>query len=272
MLDMERNCIVFGDGFHGMPPEGEIILCSCKKTQGSRGNVKAGKITGIESEREGIVSVKNYREAQGGRDNETLEEAFFRIRKKLGSPMCAVTAADYEDRVRKTPGLMIDSCHAVCGHREPESDRTQITLIVKPFSMHKRKRNRIVFEGYRNNILHYMETYRPLGIRLSVAEPEYMDIYVYLDISVKAQYQNAQQEVKEAVEQFFHIRENRFGALLSYSELYGILDRMEAVEEIRALSMDARGSRVIKTPEGTIRLPEHAVAVLKEAVYSFVAE
>lgn len=271
MLDMERNSVIFGDGFHGMPPEGKLLLCSCKKTEGSLGNVKAGKIIEPVAQRYGFISVNNDQEAKGGRDQETLKEAFGRVASQLKKPACAVTAADYEERVKKTPGLLIDNCRAVAGGTErnqnPENDMT-VTLIVKPFTWKNGKQSRRISDGYRKNILHYMETYRQLGVKLQVAAPNYVDIFVYLEVLVKAQYHGAEEMVKKAVEEFFAERENQFGILLSYSELYGRIDRLGAVWEIRALSMNAKGSHVKKSPEGSLKLFEDSVAVLKEAVYS----
>lgn len=59
------------------------------------GNVPAGKLTAMRSAIAYVVQVHNYVRAEGGRDQETLEEAKLRARREVRAQQRAVTAEDY---------------------------------------------------------------------------------------------------------------------------------------------------------------------------------
>ena len=82
-LDSRSGQVIFGDCEHGMAPEGLIQIVSCSRTQGQSGNVKAEKITRLFPEDGRELTVSNPWDASDGRDEETMEEAFSRIRKQL---------------------------------------------------------------------------------------------------------------------------------------------------------------------------------------------
>ena len=79
----------------------------------------------------------NLWDATGGQDEESLEESFFRARRRLRKPTCAVTARDYEEYVMQTPGLLIESCRVLMPE-EGENSRVgasdnAIHIIVRPY-------------------------------------------------------------------------------------------------------------------------------------------
>ena len=49
-----------------------------------------------------------------------------------------------------------------------------------------------------------------------------------------------------------------------YSRLYGYIDRLEFIQSIRTLNMDARGGGVRRNMDGDILLPPNGVIAIKE--------
>lgn len=96
------NVVRFGDRNHGaMPPEEVKIYCSYRKLGGTRGNVKANSITQLKNPIPGIadislVTVFNEYPAEGGVDEETLEDLLTRGLGLMTERSRAVSQADFE--------------------------------------------------------------------------------------------------------------------------------------------------------------------------------
>lgn len=105
ILDVMEQRLLFGDCERGLAPGGEIRIVRLKCSRGKSGNVKADKIKKCEAHPE--MFVKQYKSTYGGQDEETLDECFARFHRKLKGINRGVTYADYEELVKKTPGLLI---------------------------------------------------------------------------------------------------------------------------------------------------------------------
>ncbi|MCI8377821.1 MAG: hypothetical protein HFH72_04785 [Lachnospiraceae bacterium] len=272
IFDSQRGVVRFGDCIHGMAPEGEILLAGYQRTMGSGGNVKAGKINRFRMEGlEGLV-LSNICEGYGGCDEETLEECFFRARKYIREAECAVTKQDYERYVKQTPGLLIDGCKVL--HFDEirrfvkKTDETAVYLVVKPYGWKTGSR---VEESYYRNIRNYLENYRMIGSRIFIFFPEYVEIEVYVEAAVKPQYLHIGERVRQKVRDFFDAYKGAFGGAVSYSRLYGFLDRQDFILEIHSLNLESRGGGVLRNAEGDILLPPYGAAVLKEVRMSLTA-
>jgi len=82
---------------YGRIPEArrEIRFTRYRFGGGVAGNVPSGKIQMLKSAVPYIASVTNMRRSEGGRDQETLDEAKFRARREVRAQERAVTADDY---------------------------------------------------------------------------------------------------------------------------------------------------------------------------------
>ena len=58
-----------------------------------------------------------------------------------------------------------------------------------------------------------------------------------------------------------------FGAPVRYSVLYGIIDTLDCVQGVEALTIDAQGKGISRGINGDVLLPYNALAVLKSASY-----
>lgn len=258
-VDSAGGKILFGDCIHGMAPEGKILLVSYGRVLGSGGNVKAARIERFAEEEFSGIPVTNPRDAVGGQEEESISQAFARVRKRLTEARNMVTAEDYENMVRKTPGLRIESCKALVGgteHGGKEEDN-EVLIVVKPFSLDVRPRLKAALA---ENIRQYLEPRRMLGVRLRILSPVYGKITVYLEVTTCPQYQGAQERIEQAVEEYVKPLRKEFGGQISYSGLYGCIDRLDCVFRIRSLVLDAKGNGMRKNVYGDLLFPGNGIA------------
>jgi len=262
ILDSGNGILRFGDCVHGSAPEGTILITGCRFTAGAAGNIAANKITRMDGFEPGTITVAGSRPACGGRDEESEEECLARAHGLLGSTETMVSAADCEARIRRTPGLRIEKCQVVNMNASPRQRKqpdTVTSVVVKPCSESGRG---VPSRRYIENILRYTERYRLLGTRLSIVSPEYADITVFADVSVAFGSTNARTLISEAIRNYFLSVKDSFGARISYSTLYALIDRLDCVLAVNTLNVDASGSDVTRTGEGDLTLAPNVTAVL----------
>ena len=80
---------------------------------GARGNTGADKITSLEDSLPYVESVTNLRPSEGGKDEETLDQAKLRAPQEIRSRSRAVTAADFEFLATHTEGARIRRAKAL---------------------------------------------------------------------------------------------------------------------------------------------------------------
>ena len=273
VFDSAQGVVRFGDCKKGMAPEGNIIMIGYVRTLGTGGNVKQNTINRIGPEDIPEIKVVNRANATGGEDEETLEDCFKRARRMLKKPRSAVTYSDYEDYVLKTPGLMIESCKVIpanlTGRQGNTAPDMTVNIVVKPFYPEQAE---TISDAYTRNIKNHLENIRLLGTKIELIAPEYVGVTVYGDVTVKPHYLNAQAMVKEAVESFFFRYKDQFGAEIVYSELYGVIDQLDCVSAVSALSMEAKGIGISRTKEGNIVLPTNGLVILSDTQFMFSVE
>ena len=273
VFDSERGILRFGDGIHGIAPEGEILLAGLSFTAGSLWNVKKGKISSFRMPDMPKADISNPQDAGGGKEGETFDECFLRAEHELRSPDCAVTVEDFESRVKKTPGLMIEGCKIMhiddVKLFEKNVDESDVHILIKPYGY---KRGKPVSPNYFANIRGYMENYRQVGSGIQIYLPEFVDIEVYIDVFARPQYRRLLDRLRAAVAEYFTRFKNQFGGTISYSALYGYIDSQSFVTEIRSLSIDAKGNGVRHDRDGDIRLSPNSQVVLTRVRASYTLE
>ncbi|MBE6611259.1 MAG: hypothetical protein E7632_02100 [Ruminococcaceae bacterium] len=265
ILDSDTGILKFGDCIRGMAPEGPILIVGCKLTEGAAGNVAARKVNRLNGFSADEVTVYNSRPANGGKDEETLDACLARAHELLRTTETMVSAEDCEQRIMKTPGLRIEKCQVV-NMNSGTRRRADITtsVVVKPYSPDDRG---IPSRRYVENILKYTEKYRLLGTRLAIIAPEYALLTVFADINVSFGSTDAKRMVNDAVNEYFRSVKDRFGAHISYSALYALIDKLDCVLSVNTLTLDASGSDVTRTREGDLILAPNVTAVLAHTDY-----
>lgn len=257
-VDSMTGNILFGDCINGMAPEGRILLASYTRVLGSYGNVKERKIDQFADDVFAELPVTNPQGAAGGRDEESYTEAFARVRTALQTPRNMVTAEDYEQAVLATPGLRIESCKALAGTTEPGGvENGQVMqLVVKPCSLEKRPKLK---PAVARNIKNYLEPKRMLGVEIRILSPMYGKVFVYLEVLTRPQYQEAQELIEQAIEEYLSPYLRQFGRSISYSGLYGHIDRLSCVAGVHSLLLDAKGNGIRKNTYGDLLFPGNGI-------------
>ena len=258
-VEAESGAILFGDGYHGMAPEGELRLLSLSVTAGQVGNIKPGAVSRQNSDV--FCSCFENRGGTGGRDAEPLSEVFRRIEAGLRCGSRAVSKEDYCRHILEAPGLRIQSC---CVMPAAKTDRAgTVSIVVRPYSPDGRGQLR---KSCRRNLLAYLEPRRMLGTELLLRSPEYIELSVYAEVFAQRGSLHADRLAEEAVRVFFAKREGAFGVPLIRGQLYGAIDSLEAVEGVAVLSLEAWGGRTERNAGGDLFPSPCGIFLLKEVV------
>ncbi len=273
--DEKTGTLLFGDCDHGAAPEGRLLIAAAKTSLGAMGNVRAGSIRRAEplSYLSGkLPIITNAREAAGGEDMEEMRTCKSRFLQE--EPDRAVTYGDYETLLMQAPGLLIENARVI-----PSTEfRTQlsgtqaetVTIVVKPCSM---EREPVLSEPFRQNLLRFLNPRRMIGTKLVILSPEYLGITIFAEIKTTAEPTTAKKQITRTLSGYFSRIRSLFGIRISYSDLYGAVDVLDCVSEIRSFGMDAQGKENGRSRTGDILLPVNGLAYLKECclIVSYVA-
>ncbi len=254
-INEEQGTVVFGDGYYGMPPEGEIRLLALESTWGGECSIKE-KTQVMWGEEKFFV----FSEVSKGQNPETAQQAMGRQSTERPQLLRAVTRMDYETLVRETPGLMIYSCKVL----KDTGIGNQVHIVVRPGDGRRRLS---LGEAYRKNILRYLEDKRLMGTRIQLYAPEYIEVSVYMEVSPMAQFPRAKEQIVQAVEEWFGGLGVSFGIPVSYGALYGRVDGLDCVRRLCALSLTARSPGVQRNGGGDLIPPANGVFLLEQVEY-----
>jgi hypothetical protein len=207
-LDPVAGEISFGDydattrpGGHGsIPAAGATIVASTYRyvVGGAAGNVGAGTITLLGSQLAGIIGVTNLGSAEGGADEESIEDAKRRGPEVLRNRYRAVTAEDYEYLAREAstdiatvralePRVFTDASSANAGYAwlYGHIDRSpgNVTVIVVPRAGVVAPRPQPT-KDLLDEVRRYLDRRRDVTAQLAVVGPRYLPIRVDLDAYV----------------------------------------------------------------------------------------
>lgn len=256
-----NGTILFGDGKFGMVPEGNIFIINSQRTYGSKGNIKADTINQLEGNQ--YLRIRNEAGAVLGRDTESMEDALRNYRKILKTSHPLITAGDYEELVKQTPGLMIHSCKVI----SDTTESNMVELVVKPYTLEEQSR---LAPSYRTNIIHFLEPRRMIGTKIKILSPEYIEVQLHAEVSIKPHYINGKQQVEEAIKLYFINQEGEFGKPILYTEVYGTIDSLDAVTEVISLQINSKREKASKNVHGDLILPANGIAALQDIQILFV--
>lgn len=255
-LDEREGLLRFGDGAQGMALPGKIKLVGYALCEGRHGNIKKGHIFEFEDAAQN-GTLYNPEPGTGGRDPETADECIgrFRGRKTEAVLKRAVTAKDYEELIRRTPGLRIRNVRAF-----PSSVQdSRIEAVVQPFTDSGRMPSTDI---YLKNIAGFMESRRLLGTELLLKYPGYIGITVYLEAALRGCMSETGEKIEEKIRDYFNTAMD-FGKPVIYSLLYGYIDSLPEIAGIHELSLYGRGIGYIAKENGDIDIPRHGIACLE---------
>lgn len=264
ILDVENERLMFGDCERGLAPNGEIRIVCMKTSLGNAGNIKADKIRQCEPY-PGLL-VRQYQETAGGRNEESVFECFERFHRSWREVHRGVTYSDYEELVKKTPGLLIVDSRVIpptewesMGNPPPQN---QISIVVQPLSFPGQHAS--LSEKYRQNIERILEKRKMIGTRIQLLDPAYIAVSLYAEIMIESQVSDAKGQVEEAVGEYLNEKTWQIGKPVLCSTLYGLLDTLPFVRQVKGLSLSARGNGGRHLVNGDVGLPPNGIAFLED--------
>ena len=263
VLEPLENRLLFGNCENGMAPEGTIYLLRLKVSWGRSGNIKAGKIHECHEFPE--LLVKQYGMTGGGRDNETVEECYERLRQELKQIRRGVTSSDYEELVRQTPGLLILDSKVIlsaAGTGRESVPENEVAIVVRPLSY--KERDDSLNEKYRQNLEQMLRGRKMIGTTIKILSTEYVGISIYAEIVIRPQFTDAEMMIEEAVRNYLDEKSWEIGRAVSSSEIYGIIDMLPCVYQAKSLSLEARGRGFRHLVNGDVQLPPNGLPYLNE--------
>jgi len=264
VLDLAQNKLLFGNCENGIAPDGDIRLLRLKVSAGKSGNIKAGKIR--ECEAFPRLFVRQYEMTYGGRDNETIEECYERFRKKLKQINRGVTYSDYEELVKRTPGLLILDSKVIslsAGAKNREAlPENEISIVVRPLSY--KERDTHLSDKYKQNLEQMLDKRKMIGTTIKILNPEYVGISVFAEIVIRPQFTGAEKMIEDAVRSYLDEASWEIGKAVSSSAIYGIIDILPCVWQVKSLTVEARGRGYRHLVNGDVQLPPNGLPYLKD--------
>lgn len=280
IIEQDNGKIVFGNNEKGLIPEpGEefnIRLLAGQLGGGERGNVKEDEINRII--RPGVewqsLELSNHFPAWGGSEPETLDESKLRLYRDMKKSYRAVSSEDFAKIALNTPGLRVARAQAIplfaidkSGH-PVNSAEAQVSVVVVPFSNVKKPQPST---GFLETVRRHLDKHRLLCTEIHVIGPEYIKVNVYGVIVVKPGFKLSASRIEGSLEKFLQPVDSTepsqgwvFGRTVYKGDIYEVINRIEGVEYIKELWLNAEGAGVRKDLSGDIQIPPHGLAYLGE--------
>lgn len=205
----KNGSIYFGDGERGMPPEGEICIVSCCVSMGYDGNIKKNAMEYYNSE-SGISAV-NITAAANGRNEETCDECFRRIRKKLSSSYILASLEDYEAYIRGLPGIPVKRLRV---SRSEKRGENEIVVALELFGGGSGTNT-----GCTEHIKALLDERTPIGTKITVLAPSYSPINVFASIETVSDIDSETENVKRLISDYLDSDKIGFGSRINKNEL-----------------------------------------------------
>jgi predicted phage baseplate assembly protein len=250
VLNPAKGEIYFGDGVNGAVPLPDksinIVYWSGGGGGGQKGNIDADMVTG--SQIDGIT-VTNPFPADGGKDGETIDDAFIRFKRDLVVPYTAVTEADYEYIVKQTPGLRVARVAALAQDAKTGSENETVIIAI-PYSFAKCP---VPSRSFKRAVCKYLDMHRLITTSVQVCDPDYIGVSVSVKVKIKPGFEPVQMKdrIKEALDDFLaplDLGGNSggsggwpFGRAVYRSEVNEVLEGVEGVDCVISLSLSAVG-------------------------------
>lgn len=246
----------FGDGRQGKIPlagRENIVARLYRYGGGAAGNVAAGKISALQTSIAYVEGVTNRRAAEGGTDEEPIDDAKLRGSRTIKARDRAVTPDDFAQLALETPGARIRRARAY-PLRHPQFPGVAvpgaITVVVVPDSKEPRP---MPTDSTLQLVCAHLNQHRLLTSELFVAPPQYSAISIAARVIVRADADLAEvrQRLNDRLNQYFHPLTGgpdqqgwEPGADVYYSEVIHIVLEVAGVQRIEDLRILVDGQRL----------------------------
>ncbi len=267
--DRDRRMIVFGDNENGEVPgrgDDSIMVISCAYTRGSRGNLRRGNLSVLNSVA-GEYGIEQVEDATGGGDRETLYQAMDRLKLSLNQCTKAVSAEDYRTLALTTPAVRIADAKAIpcfdpdLPNASAEKLANTVTLAVLPYSGDEYP---LPDESFLAAVRDHLENYRMITTYLKVTAPIYVQVNISAEVksSIRdtAPICRRAEEAVRALYSSFSTGGAKFGEPITESSIITEINRVEGVLTVDRVQIHIDDSRCYRDRHGRIVIPPHAIA------------
>ncbi len=189
--------------YGAIPARGAEIMFSYRTGGGKQGNVQAGSLSFLKTAIPYVDRVINHDAAVNGADAESLDQAVLRAPHMLRSHDRAVTAADFEALTLKGGGGAVARSQclpmssnqpagsvSVCVVPQANIDLIELGQGISPEHFNL---NSVL----REQVLHYLDERRLLGIQVQLQQPDYVGVSVQAEVTLEHTYNSpaAQSEI-----------------------------------------------------------------------------
>ena len=242
-INENSGTITFGDGIHGaIPPLDSTISCTYTTSMGADGNILQNlEWSGVDIAAN--IKIDNHFSAIGGKDPQTIEEAYVAFKKDFRTPYQAVTASDFEYLAINTPGIRVARAKAL-----PYKKDNRVEVIVVPFSFQK-----LIYpsEGFLKTVCYHLDKHRLITTKVKAIPPQYALISVKTELKILEDEREdaVKKRVKEALDLFLdpilgwkdHLGWP-FGHSVYESDVYALLEGIEGVDCVLDVVLGAEGA------------------------------
>lgn len=187
--------------------------------------------------------------AAGGRNAESVDEAFDRLKADMEVPYRAVTLADYGTIAERTPGLRFGRAKAFIDAGEDPTDcdrRPAVRVVVVPYSPREKP---VPSLGFLDAVECHLERHRLLTDRVDVDPPTYVGIGVDVELELLPGYAESERvaAVDAALRAFLHPLEGfdgegwPFGRPVYRSEIYEMVEGVDGIDCVLSVGLTASG-------------------------------
>ena len=246
--------------FGAVPPKGSVLQFSRYQYGGGvAGNVPKGALTVLKSSIPYVAQVNNRQATLGGRDSQSLDDAKLRAARSLRTRTRAVTAEDFEYLASQIPGIARACCLGPGAQPGDPADPKPGQLFVIALPDVKTPSGQFTLDQLllsaelRATVLDELNKRCVLGVGVDVRPPTYIWVAVQAKLRGHEQSDPAvATKTRELAEAALYQYLNPFtggsqgngwpfGRDLHLSEVYGVLQRIPAVEFVEEVRVEIRG-------------------------------
>ena len=227
----------------------ELYLASIAVIRGKDGNIRENNTFIAEGMAGEVAVYHNPVAGSGGAYMETIEETRRRYVQDIYQPYTAVSASDYEQLVKSTPGLCIHKVKAYMNY-----EKNLVEVAVKPYSL---ERFPVLSRDYRRLIRSRLEDCRLLSTRIEILQPVYLPVQVRCVVYVKKHYDHCREQIEQLLrKELDYINgDQEFGQPVSFDTIFRKLERLECVSQVYDLSLTPK-NRTLATVRGADIIPK----------------
>lgn len=155
---LEGDTVIFGNGIHGLMPNGSVLLLSMSLTRGADGNITSGQLTEMRVG-EHILTLIQEKPAEGGAERESSADTLSRMEIERRQ---AVTAKDIETLVMETPELDIEAVRVFAPETRLKGERPRMIVVAVKI------RGEELTEKQKYAIRVHLEPYRLAGFEFAI--------------------------------------------------------------------------------------------------------